>query len=262
MKLQAGDTLTGHRTRESVRTKLARIAQRACKDENAKFNSLAHLMCKSTLQEAFRRVVKSAAPGIDGETKESYAENLDENLDNLLKRLKTDSFKPKPVRRKYITKLGSDKKRPLGIPALEDKIVQITLVIILESIYEQDFLYFSFGFRPYRSCHDALKHLSKNIGTKKVNFIVDADIKGFFDHVDHEWMMRFLQHRISDSKILRLIKRFLKAGVMEDGIIYKGKEGVPQGGNLSPLLANVYLHYVLDLWVERSVKRGCMGEVY
>jgi RNA-directed DNA polymerase len=262
MKPLVNDTTSGLRTRETVRTKLTSIAQRAKRDKDAKFCSLAHLLGKGTLQEAFRRLSSSAAPGMDGETKESYKENLEENLSNLLERLKQNSFIPLPVRRKYIPKAGSSKMRPLGIPALEDKLVQTALVIILESVYEQDFLENSFGFRPGRNCHKALKDLSRNIGTKKVSYIVDADIKGFFDHVNHGWLIKMIQHRISDTKILRLIQRFLKAGIIEEGKLQKTVEGVPQGGSLSPLLANIYLHYTLDLWVSKTVTKHCQGEVY
>ncbi|MHB8126973.1 MAG: reverse transcriptase domain-containing protein [Desulfitobacteriaceae bacterium] len=177
MKPFAKDTLTGRRTGETVRTKLASIAQRAERDKNAKFCSLAHLMNKGTLHEAFRRLSGKAAPGIDGETKKTYQVNLEGNLSNLLKRLKEGSYRPTPVRRKLIPKAGSHKLRPLGIPVLEDKLVQSALAIILESIYEQDFLDNSYGFRTGRKPHDALKDLSRNIGTKKVSFIVDADIR-------------------------------------------------------------------------------------
>ena len=169
---------------------------------------------------------------------------------------------PNPVKWKYINKTGSNKMRPLGIPAVEDKIVQTALVIILENIYEHDFLSFSYGFRPDRNCHDALKNLSRNIGTKKVNYVVDADIKGYFDNVAHEWMIKFLEHRINDTKIIRLVKRFLKAGVMEEGKYYKSESGVPQGGTSSPLLANIYLHYVIDLWFDKVVTKYCTGEAY
>lgn len=256
------DTPTGRRTGETVRTKLASIAQRARRDKKAKFCSLAHLMSKGTLREAFRRLSGKAAPGIDGETKASYGKNLEENLSNLLKRLKEGSYRPTPVRRKFIPKAGSNKLRPLGIPVLEDKLVQSALAIILESIYEEDFLDDSYGFRPGRSQHDALKDLSRKIGTRKVGYIVDADIRGYFDHVDHEWLIRMLKERISDSKILRLIKRFLKAGIMEEGKLSKTEEGVPQGGSLSPLLGNIYLHYVLDLWFNKKITEQCQGEAY
>ncbi|AFV02725.1 Retron-type RNA-directed DNA polymerase [Dehalobacter sp. UNSWDHB] len=262
MEPPAKDTLTGRRTGETVRTKLASIAQRAQRHKKAKFCSLAHLMSKGTLREAFRRLSGTAASGIDGETKASYGGNLEENLRNLLEQLKEGSYRPTPVRRKFIPKAGSNKLRPLGIPVLEDKLVQNALVIILESIYEQDFLEDSYGFRPGRSQHDALKDLSRKIGTRKVGYIVDADIRGYFDHVDHEWLLKMLQERISDSKILKLIKRFLKAGVMEEGKLSKTEEGVPQGGSLSPLLGNIYLHYVLDLWFNKIITKQCQGEAY
>jgi RNA-directed DNA polymerase len=229
MEPLARETPSGLRTWEEVKTKLASIAQRACRDREAKFTSLAHLMNKATLEEAYSRLSDTAAPGIDKETKETYGKELAENLDDLIKRLKRDAYRPAPARRKYIAKPGSDKKRPLGILILEDKIVLTALEIILESVYEQDFLPCSFGFRPGLSCHDALKELSRKIGLKKVNYIVDADIRGFFDHVDHECLIKLLQHRISDTKIIRLIRRFLKAGIMEDGKYFKTDEGVPQG---------------------------------
>jgi RNA-directed DNA polymerase len=262
MRQLAKDTLSGRRTGETVRTKLASIVQIAREDGKAKFCSLAHLLSKGTLREAFSRLSNTAAPGIDGQTKETYQGNLEENLSNLLERLKQGSYKPSPVRRKYIPKPGSNKLRPLGIPVLEDKLIQSALVIILESIYEVDFLDNSYGFRPKRSQHDALKDLSRNIGTKKVGFLVEADIRGFFDHVDHEWLIKMLKERISDNRILRLIKRFLKAGIMEEGKHLETEEGVPQGGSLSPLLANIYLHYTLDLWFSKVVVKHCQGEAY
>jgi RNA-directed DNA polymerase len=262
MRPLAKDTLSGRRTGETVRTKLASIVQIAREDGKAKFCSLAHLLSKGTLREAFSRLSNTAAPGIDGQTKETYQGNLEENLSNLLERLKQGSYKPSPVRRKYIPKPGSNKLRPLGIPVLEDKLIQSALVIILESIYEVDFLDNSYGFRPKRSQHDALKDLSRNIGTKKVGFLVEADIRGFFDHVDHEWLIKMLKERISDNRILRLIKRFLKAGIMEEGKHLETEEGVPQGGSLSPLLANIYLHYTIDLWFSKVVVKHCQGEAY
>lgn len=262
MRPLAKDTLSGRRTGETVRTKLASIVQIAKEDGKAKFCSLAHLLSKGTLREAFSRLSNTAAPGIDGQTKETYQGNLEGNLSNLLDRLKKGSYKPSPVRRKYIPKAGSNKLRPLGIPVLEDKLIQSALVIILESIYEVDFLDNSYGFRPKKSQHDALKGLSRNIGTKKVSFLVEADVRGFFDHVDHEWLIRMLKERISDNRILRLIKRFLKAGIMEEGKHLETEEGVPQGGSLSPLLANIYLHYTLDLWFSKVVVKHCQGEAY
>lgn len=262
MRPLAEETRTRHRTGETVRTKLASIAKRARQDKAATFCSLAHLICKGTLREAFRRLSRGAAPGMDGVTKRSYEEQLEENLSDLQNKLKRGSYQPKPVRRTYIPKTGSDKMRPLGIPALEDKLVQTALVIILESIYEQDFLEHSYGFRPQRNPHQALKELSRVIGTRKVGYVVDADIRGFFNEVNHGWLMKMLELRIKDTQILRLIKRFLKAGIMESGNIVKSEEGVPQGGSLSPLLANIYLHYALDLWFTKAVKKHCRGEAY
>jgi RNA-directed DNA polymerase len=262
MKQLTGETLPRLRTGITVRTKLESIAQRARLNKDVKFNSLAHLMNKSTLKESFKRISNSASPGVDKVTKEEYSEKLECNITNLLNRLKQGAFRPLPTRRHYIPKVGSNKLRPLGIPALEDKIVQGALVIILQSIYEEDFLDISFGFRPRQSQHDALRNLSRDIGTKKVGYIVDADIKGFFDHVNHEWMMKFLKLRINDSKILSLIKKFLKAGIIEKGEYIKSEEGVPQGGSLSPLIANIYLHYVLDLWFVKMVSKYSKGEAY
>jgi len=244
------ETLSGLRTGITVRTKLA------------KFCSLAYLVNSNTLKESFKRLNNTASPGVDKETKENYKVHLDENVGNLLIKLKSGSYKPQPVKRQYIPKAGSDKMRPLGILVLEDKIVQGALVIIMQSIYEEDFLPVSFGFRPNKSCHDALKNLSNDIMMKKVNYIVDADIKAFFDHVDLEWMMKFLKLRINDSKILALIKRFLKAGILEKGKFTETTEGVAQGGSLSPLLANIYLHYTLDLWFTKVLAKHCKGECY
>ncbi|MHB8172546.1 MAG: reverse transcriptase domain-containing protein [Thermincolia bacterium] len=172
------------------------------------------------------------------------------------------SYKPLAVRRSYIPKPGSTKKRPLGIPAYEDKIVQMGVSKILTAIYEKDFLNSSYGFRPGRGCHDALKELNSIIMSKKINWIVDADISGFFDHVDHEWMMKCLAVRIKDNRLLRIITKILKAGVMENGRIRASEEGTPQGGIVSPVLANIYLHYVLDLWFEKVIKKQFKGSAH
>jgi len=191
--------------------------------------------------------------------KEEYGKDLDANLTALVERLHRMSYIPQPGRRVYIPKPGSTKQRPLGIPALEDKLVQAGLVRILEAIYEGDFIDDSYGFRPGRGCHDALRSLSLEVEGGKVHYIVEADIKGFFDNVQHEWMMEFLGHRIADKRVLRYVKRFLIAGVFEDGEVFATEKGTPQGGIISPMLANIYLHYCLDLWFTRSFAKTCEG---
>ncbi len=244
---------------ESVATKLQRIANKASADKQFKFTSLFHLMNKSLLLECFSQLKANAASGIDNITKAEYAVDLDANLERLVSRLHQMAYKPQPVLRIYIPKPGSHKQRPLGIPALEDKLVQAGLVKILRSIYEQDFIDDSYGFRPGRGCHDALRALSQTVEDEPINVIVEADIKGFFDNVDQEQLMAFIGHRIADKRVLRMIKRFLKAGIQEDGKCKASENGTPQGGVISPLLANIYLHYVLDLWFEKRVKRECQG---
>jgi len=262
MTQRSGGTLTVLRNREAMQTKLDRIADRARKDSAAQFSSLMHLLDEEMLRDSFRRLSGSAAPGVDKVTKEEYAENLEANIADVIDRLKRRAYHPQPVRRKYIPKVGSDKLRPLGIPVLEDKLVQSAITRILEQIYEQNFMDFSFGFRPQRGCHDALQELDHVIMRQKVSYVVDADIQGFFDHVSHEWMMKFVQHKITDTPLLQLIQRFLKAGVMEEDRWQATEEGVPQGGSISPILANVYLHYALDLWFDRIVKRNCRGQAF
>jgi group II intron reverse transcriptase/maturase len=211
------------------------------------------------LRGCFEGLRQDAASGIDKVTKEEYGSNLEVNLTMLVERLHRLSYIPQPVRRVYIPKPGSTKQRPLGIPALEDKLVQAGLVRILEAIYEADFIDDSYGFRPGRSCHDALRALSLEVEGGAIHYIVEADIKGFFDNVQHDWMMKFLGHRIADKRVLRYVKRFLIAGVFEDGEVFATEEGTPQGGNISPVLANIYLHYALDLWCTRAFTRTCNG---
>jgi len=259
MIARSEETPSAHGNGEPVATKLLRIAEKARKEPSFKFTSLYHLMNEELLRECFSRLRKDAAAGIDDMTKEMYAENLETNLSNLLDRLHKMAYIPQPVRRKYIPKPGSDKQRPLGIPCFEDKLVQAGLVRILEAVYEQDFITDSYGFRPARSCHKALRALSDSVEGKPVNHIVEVDIKGFFDNVNQEWLMKFLEHRIGDKRIQRMVKRFLKAGVYEDGSITVSDEGTPQGGVISPLLANIYLHYALDLWFEKVIRPKCTG---
>jgi len=259
MGARGKETSTVHRSGEPVTTKLHRIAEKARREPKFKFTSLFHLMNEDLLLSCFQRLRKDAAAGIDKMTKDMYAENLKANLSDLIDRLHRMAYKPQPVRRKYIPKPGSTKKRPLGIPCFEDKLVQAGLVRILESVYEQDFIENSYGFRPHRSCHNALRSLSEAVENNPTNHIVEADIKGFFDNVDQEWLMKFLAHRIEDKRIQRMVKRFLRSGVVEDGSVMISDEGTPQGGVISPLLANIYLHYALDLWFEKVYRKSCTG---
>lgn len=221
--------------------------------------NLMHLVNKEALVIQHRKQETKKAAGIDKMTKTQYAENLGTNIDSLIMRMKQFSYKPLPVRRAYIPKIGSDKLRPLGIPAYEDKLVQGVMADILIAVYEPKFLNCSYGFRPNRSCHSALIALNHNIMRGKTGWIVDADIKGFFDNVSHEWLIKFLEHDIKDKNFVRYIKRFLKSGIMEQGKFIESDKGTPQGGLVSPILANVYLHYVLDLWFEKAVKAKCGG---
>jgi len=242
-------------------TKLALISRRAREDGKFQFISLAHLLNAEFLRECYGLLGKEKACGIDGKSWQEYGERLDENLEDLVRRLKVKKYKPLPARRVYIPK--NDKEyRPLGLPAIEDKIVQKGIARILEAIYEADFMDFSYGFRPGRSCHQALKAVNDTIMFRPVNHVIEADIKGFFDNVSHDWMMESLQVRIRDSSLLLLIRRFLKAGYMESGKLIRTEQGTPQGGNLSPMLANIFLHYVLDLWFVKRVKPNVNGQCF
>ena len=245
-----------------METKLIRIAELAKERPDTMFTSLVHLLNEENLKQCHHDLPSGRATGINQITKEEYGENLDENISMLVEKMKRRSYRPVPVRRTYIAKAGSKMKRPLGIPDHEDKIVQRGIAKILNVIYEPIFLDCSFGFRPNRSCHDALKILNVYIEERHTNYIVDVDIKGFFDNVSHEWMMKFLEHKIADRNLLGIIARFLKGGYMEEGKYYKTDVGTPQGGIISPILANVYLHYVLDLWFEKVVRKSCTGQAY
>ena len=226
-----------------------------------KLQTLMHKVNKETLKIQHKKRQKKRAVGIDEITKEKYDENIEENLDNLLEKMKKFSYKPLPVRRTYIPK-ANGKQRPLGIPAYEDKLVQGAMTDVLNEIYENIFLECSYGFRKERNSHQAIKYINDTIMFKKINYIVDADIKGFFDNVNHDWLMKFLEHNIADKNFLRYIKRFLISGYMEDMKYYETEKGTPQGGLISPVLANVYLHFVLDLWVEKYIKQRCKGDIY
>lgn len=244
----------------TMETKLASIAEVAKTRPKEKFTSLMHHINVEMLMACHHELSGNKAPGVDKVTKDEYESNLAENLQKLAERLKQKSFRPQPVRRVYIPKSDGKTERPLGIPAHEDKIVQMAMTKILQAIYEQEFLYFSYGFRPGRSCHDALKRLNQIIEWGKISYVVDVDIKGFFDNVDHKRLIEFLGHRIKDPNMIRYVVRFLKAGVMEKGKWEPNEKGTPQGGVISPLLANIYLHYILDLWFAIVVKKKCRGE--
>jgi RNA-directed DNA polymerase len=239
-------------------SKLTLISERARKDPKFQFTSLAHLLNEGFLKECYRGLGRDRASGIDGVSWKEYGERLDENIDDLVARLKAKRYKPQPSRRVYIPK-DEHSKRPLGLPALEDKIVQKGVARILEAIYEQDFLDCSYGFRPNRSCHQALDKVDKTIMGYRVNYVIEADIKRFFDNVSHDWMMRCLQVRIKDPSLLLLIRRFLKAGYMDAGEFVLTTKGTPQGSNFSPILSNIFLHYVLDLWFEKKIKPQVKG---
>jgi len=238
--------------------KLALISQRARREPRYQFTCLAHLLNEGFLKECYYSLGRDRASGIDGVSWKEYGEQLDENLNNLVSRMKVKRYKPQPAKRVYIPK-NEHERRPLGLPALEDKIVQKGIACILEAIYEADFLDCSYGFRPNRNCHQAINAVDKTIMTKPINYVIEADIKGYFDNVSHQWMMEFLQVRIKDPSFLLLIRRFLKAGYFEAGRVVATEQGTPQGGNLSPMLSNIFLHYVLDLWFEKKVKPRTTG---
>jgi group II intron reverse transcriptase/maturase len=238
-----------------------RIRQAASRDKRLRFTTLWHHVYNTGhLGEAYYSLKRDAAPGVDGETWRHYGEDLEENLLDLAGRLKRGAYRAKPVRRSYIPKSGG-RQRPLGVTVLEDKIVQRATVTVLNAIYETDFLGFSYGFRPGRKPHDALNALYGAVMTKKVSWVLDADIRGYFDAISHEWLMRFTEHRIADKRVLRHIKKWLNAGVLEGGVVTHDEEGVPQGGSASPLLANIYLHYVFDLWADQWRNKLAGGDV-
>jgi len=244
-----------------LQSAVERIRQAARGDKKVQFTSLWHHVYEiGRLREAFYSLKRDAAPGVDGRTWRAYREELEENLVDLSDRLRRGAYRAKPVRRAYIPK-SDGRRRPLGVTVLEDKIVQRAVVEVLNGIYETDFLGFSYGFRPGRSPHDALNALYAGIMTKKVGWVLDADIRGYFDTIDHGWLVRFIEHRVADKRVVRHIKKWLNAGVLEEGKKTLSEEGVPQGGSVSPLLANVYLHYVFDLWADRWRRRQARGEV-
>lgn len=238
--------------------KLSLISGHTRRESGFQFTSLAHLLNVEYLRDCYKSLNRNRAVGIDNVSWEEYGRKLDENLERLVSRLKRKKYKPIPARRVYIPKSRTE-KRPLGISALENKIVERGITWILESIYEQDFLNCSYGFRPKRSSHQAIKELNDFIMFQPVNHIVEADIKGFFDNVSHEKLLDFIQIRVKDTTLLNLIKKFLKAGYVDDGILVRSDTGTPQGSILSPMLANIFLHYVLDTWFEKTVKSHVRG---
>jgi RNA-directed DNA polymerase len=246
--------------RERLSQRLDRVRERAKSHKTERFTSLLHYITPEVLALAFSWLKRDAASGIDGMTWKAYETNQEEKLAELHQRLHRGGYRALPSKRKYIPK-ADGKMRPLGIAALEDKIVQRAVVEVLNAIYETDFLGFSYGFRPGRGQHDALDALAVGIDKRNVNWILDADVSKFFDTVDHDWLMKFVEHRINDPRVLRLIQKWLKAGVMDAGEYQETQEGTPQGAVISPLLANVYLHYVFDLWAHQWRGRHAIGKV-
>jgi group II intron reverse transcriptase/maturase len=263
--LAKGNTLEQNAPRTQGRagalSALERIRQAAQRDRQQQFTALLHHVYDlNRLRQAYFALKRDAAAGVDGETWQHYGERLEENLQDLRERLARGAYRAKPVRRAFIPK-ADGRQRPLGVPALEDKLVQRAVVEVLNALYEVDFLGFSYGFRPGRSPHQALDALATGIHRRKVNWVLDADIRNFFDTLDHGWLVKFLEHRIADRRVVRLIQKWLKAGVLEDGRRTPTERGAVQGGSVSPLLANVYLHYVFDLWVQQWRKKRARGEV-
>ena len=234
------------------------------REQSAKYprvENLMHNVNEETLMSEHRKQNRKKAVGVDGVSKDRYDENAEENIRELVKRMKKFQYKPLPVKRVYIPK-ANGKKRPLGLPSYEDKLVQGVMADILNDVYEPRFLDCSYGFRENRNAHQVVRYINQTIMCRKVNYVLEADIKGFFDNVDHDWLMKFLEHDIADKNFLRYIKRFLIGGIMEGTELKESDRGTPQGGLISPVLANVYLHYVLDLWFEKGIKPRLKGEAY
>jgi len=248
------------RSRISESSALHGVREAAHRDKQTRFTALLHHVTPELLRVSYYALRRKAAPGVDGVTWQEYGTELDEKLTDLHRRIHLGTYRAQPSKRAYIPK-ADGRQRPLGIAALEDKVVQQAVVTVLNQIYEEDFLGFSYGFRPGRSPHQALDALWVGIMRKQVNWILDADVRGFFDHLSHEWMVKFLEHRVADRRVLRLIRKWLRAGVSEDGEWAKTEVGTPQGAVVSPLLANIYLHYVFDLWVRQWRQHHATGDV-
>lgn len=254
------ETSINHRVKEKTETKIRHIMKVAQDKPNYKFTTLVHLLNEEYLANCYADLKNKRGSGTDGISVGEYGKNIGKNIENLVSKMKRMSYRPQPVRRIYIPK-DNGKTRSIGIPTVEDKILQLGITKILEAIFEPNFIKESYGFRKGRSCHDALKRVNDEILRKRVNYVIEADIEGFFDNVSHEWIVKFLRHRITDERLIRLIVRILKSGIMEEGKYYETYEGTPQGGILSPILSNIYLHYVLDLWMEKKIKKEMKGYV-
>ena len=251
------------RTQGRIRAQsaLTRIRRAARKDRRQRLTALFHhVYAVDQLREAYYAVKRTAVPGVDGQTWHEYGGKLEENLQDLSDRLKRGAYRAKPVHRQYVPKTDG-RQRPIGVPVLEDKIVQRAVVAVLNEVYELEFLGFSYGFRPNRNQHQALDALYVGIMTRKVSWVLDADIRAFFDTLGHEWLVKFIEHRIADRRIVRLIQKWLKAGVLEEGKRICSEEGTVQGGSISPLLANIYLHYAFDLWVNQWRRHRARGDI-
>jgi group II intron reverse transcriptase/maturase len=248
-------------SRQGAPSALERVREAAQRERQQRFTALLHhVYDPNRLRQAYLALNRHAAAGVDGETWQHYGERLEENLQDLSRRLARGAYRARPVLRRFILK-ADGRQRPLGVPELEDKIVQRAVVEVLNAVYETDFLGFSYGFRPGQSPHRALDALATGIHTRRVNWVLDADIRSFFDTLDHGWLVKFIEHRIADRRVVRLIQKWLKAGVLEEGRRAPTETGTVQGGSISPLLANVYLHYVFDLWVQRWRRKQARGEV-
>jgi group II intron reverse transcriptase/maturase len=243
-------------------TDLERIAAKAQKETNLRFTSLAHHITREMIWESLKQMAKDTAPGIDGTTVKEALENFEIWVEDMMTSIHRKSYKPPAIRRVWIPKPGKAEKRPIGVPTVADRALQRSVAKVLSAIYEQDFLNCSFGGRPGRGAHNALATLNEIVAGKKISWVLEADLKNFFGSLDHEWVIKFVEHRIGDPRIISLIKRWLKAGVMENGEIHPNETGTPQGGSISVLLSNIYLHYVLDLWFEKAVKPRLRGEAY
>jgi group II intron reverse transcriptase/maturase len=245
-----------------VTTKLERFTLKAREEPHTRFTALMGLLWDPDgLRESFGRQDGSKAPGLDGVRKADYAEGVQARLEDLSARIRRLGYRPQPARRTYIPK-ADGRMRPLGVPSFEDRLVQDRLSHILQAIWEPEFRDCSFGFRPGRSAHDALRRMAEVITNERTQWVVEADIKGFVDHVSHAHLLRFSEHRIGDPNLIRIIQRFLKAGIMKDGVFTASEEGTPQGGLVSPVLSNIYLHYVLDLWFEKRFAKSCAGKAF